>query len=370
MCKNFMLTTTNNLTESQFLKLRQIVAEKLTSGRDNDGFGYATFNQSGEVFGERFLETRFFNFQMLPNVVPKEPRTEIETREPKDIPTQLRLIFNADKIAPPKAANFFGTYSRPVGAFIAHGRLSTNAVTIGNTHPHRSANFTLIHNGVVQNVGDLKVFDSTCDSEFLVKYFEKGGLNSMVSGVTGNYAIGILEHNTHNLCIIKDDRTDLFGAWVPHLGATAIATSQEHLHDILKSMKWKHSKIRELVNSTCSTFDVNGVLIDTCEFTPQKWASYKAPEEVTPKKSNSDWYREWNERERNATKKALEAEKAYSNPYMYELEEADLYNREYWFETQSGSRISYQLYMALTPDEQDLCIVTEKDTGKKIMGGV
>lgn len=57
-------------------------------------------------------------------------------------------------------------------AWVAHARLATGPVAIGNTHPFVSGNVALVHNGVVQDRADRAAeCVSTCDSELLLRAY-------------------------------------------------------------------------------------------------------------------------------------------------------------------------------------------------------
>ncbi len=350
MCKNFFMSNTNKLTEKEFIKLRRLCAKVLTNGADTDGFGYAAINSDTlAVFGERFLNVKAINFQLTPNNPTPINQEGCIAQEvmPDDVPTELADMFLPDKIAPVSPSNFFGTYGKPVGAFLAHARYSTNQVSLTNTHPHRTEKYTLIHNGVVRNVGAYVTRVSTCDTEYLVRHLTNEGVKGMVKSVIGNYAIGAICHDTLDFLLVKDDKTDLFGAWVSRLDAMVVGTDEDQLIEICEGMKWKYSETRFMQDCIMRLFDVNGTLIEKDTIKPTKALGSDTPLPISKK----SWDKK--EEEDKWAKRDLEH-----------------YARYYEVKHMTSKRvISFQQFLAMPEHDQWDFEVYEKETGRLVSGG-
>lgn len=362
MCKNFMLTNTAKLTEEQFLKLRAVVARIITSSNDKDGFGYVTIGQDGVPFGERFLDTVSPNFQLAPDITTPVNVTEHTPKAiyqpPSDIPEEFHNLFEYERIEQKeiKPSNFFGSYSKPKGAFLAHGRFSTNKICIENTHPHQSAQWSLIHNGVVQNAGKCKTWRTTCDTEYLVKYLTDGGLNGMVKNVTGYFAIGAIHHASGRLLVARDATTPLFAAWCADLETFLIATSSIQLADIIKEMSFVTSKVRALSESTAWDFDIDGKLLNTYTIETKSYkttyypSDYLSEDKDKPKKnkaSSRDYY-------------GRRGDVSTNGNGFFTNDDFDYFYR---FTLPNGVVISFETFCKLTLKMRDKVKIYDKETG-------
>ena len=237
MCKVFAMTNVSQFkVNSKFIS---IVRNEVCRHADQDGFGYAVLSKKGDIGGERTM--RPLNFRPL--IDPESPKTT------KELPIVLDANNSFGKIdlANPKS-------------FIAHGRLSTNSVSLVNTHPFTNGEVALIHNGVVRDpTNTLKNLVSTCDSEILLRYWEKDGIEAIEKMVTGYYAVAILDKNGL-LHIIRDDRADLYISYCRTVDSFLIATTSEIINNVAKEMKWKIEHPEEILEKSYTTFDGNSIL--------------------------------------------------------------------------------------------------------------
>lgn len=106
-----------------------------------------------------------------------------------------------------KESSFFGRLG------LAHTRWSTHGkVSKANAHPHNSENFSIVHNGIIENYLGLKCdlinkgydFKSETDSEVILyileESYKKSGsvfkaIQDVISKTKGSYALGIINRN-------------------------------------------------------------------------------------------------------------------------------------------------------------------------------
>ncbi len=334
MCKNLMLTNTAKLSKQDFEKLISTCAKVMTKN-DHDGFGYAAYGSNG-TFGERYLDVERVSISH-------------NTKQVSSMPKELAGIFLRSE------SNSFGTSGKLCGGLLIHARFSTNSISIENTHPHCTEKFSLIHNGVVDNIGKTFEFKSTCDSEFLVQHLSDSGIQGMVSNVRGYYAIGAIDNDNGNLIIVKDSRADLFASWVPALDSLVFSTSEEQLAKILKTMRWKHESIDEVLPNIALTFDKTGKLLSQDVIVPTS--------AISPVSSITE----------STYNKTLLSDKLDKSSYIrheyeyreeeYRFEKDILEEERYSITDEYGYEISYLVFCQLTRAEQDKCNCIERASG-------
>lgn len=234
MCKIFTMTSVEKIKiTSDFI---EIVRDAVCKSNDRDGFGYAVNTVDGEIWGERTM-TPFSFDAMVPDVDGKT----------KKLP-----------IVSPRLSNRFG----PVGcednlSFIAHGRLSTNKISLANTHPFLSENVALVHNGVVSDpnkaAGPRK---TSCDTEILLNLWEQNEITAIEENAGGYYAIAILDR-LGQLHIVKDDCAMLYVAFSPTAESYLIATTAEIIRDIASRMKWEIEPCERIMPNVYAVFRGN-----------------------------------------------------------------------------------------------------------------
>lgn len=136
----------------------------IMSRTQRDGLGYAAFDKSGNLFGERWLENKlsFTDFSVNTKLTP----AKIE-----------------------KVYNFFGdkVLRDEAQAIILHARMATCGRGIANTHPFTDTlekpRTAIIHNGIIANDDELEKKFSTCDSEVLVHLYEKHNVSENLQNI-------------------------------------------------------------------------------------------------------------------------------------------------------------------------------------------
>lgn len=239
MCKIFAMTSVEHVKlTADFLG---IVRDAVCKTADKDGFGYAVSTKDGQLWGERTISPLQFD----------------ALKPQKKLTKTLAL-----PIVEGMYSNAFG----PVGAdenaaFLAHGRMSTNTVSIENTHPFVSENAALIHNGVVQDAGDVvtKSLKTNCDSEILLRLWDFGGIDAIEDNASGYYAIALLDKHGQ-LHIVRDDRANLFVAWSETAQSFIIATTTEIIEDVAKRMHWELDAPQFIRDNTYAIFQGNDVI--------------------------------------------------------------------------------------------------------------
>jgi predicted glutamine amidotransferase len=259
MCKLLILSNTSRLTARQLSKMLK-ASSSIMGKTDDDGFGWAMLN-GNKVVGERCLEPEYFENRFFNNgTIPKEFKGIFETWE----------------------ANAFGklpaTFS---GGLLVHARISTNTISLGNTHPFINKDYAIVHNGIVENEGAEYVRQSTCDSEHILHHLTIGGVEGMVKNISGYYAVGALNKNTGELTVIKDSIARLNACYVPSLDSMAFGTDATQLRAILKEVGLVHTKIKAIKDNVALVFNREGKLVSQSEIKPLERYNY----------SKSDYYR-------------------------------------------------------------------------------
>ncbi len=153
MCKVMGIAKINDSNRDNCWAMA-IALGDIMSRTQRDGLGYAAFDKSGRIFGERWLENKlaFTDFSVNSKLTP----AKIE-----------------------KVYNFFGeaVLRQEAQAIILHGRMATCGRGLVNTHPFidnlDKPNTAIIHNGIIANDDEHEKKFSTCDSEVLVHLYEK-----------------------------------------------------------------------------------------------------------------------------------------------------------------------------------------------------
>lgn len=265
MCKVAGVTHITDKNRDDVWVFMQVLGDIMTPG-NNDGLGYAAFDKSGKLFGERWLvnKTAF---------------------------TDMSMVFKgltADKMN--KIYSFLGdTVKRhEAQAIILHTRAATCGKNIENTHPfvdnEDNPEVAIIHNGIIHNHDAFKKKYSTCDSEVLAHLYADNKVQETIKNLKeftpdlgGWYTV--LNLATANGKMVMDVYTDngrLESYYIPALETRVYSSRGE---DIKEAAQFLGLEVRQHMRTKSDTaFRVDVLTGDVVEFT-------KLPVWVPPPKS-------------------------------------------------------------------------------------
>lgn len=238
MCKVFAMTSLSKVRVDK--KFLEVVRDAVCIQGNDDGFGYAVLATDGTLSGER-------------TVLPSE-FTALKETSPKHKTPKLSIVTVTQ--------NSFGDLKKSIPkAFIGHGRMSTNHVSLENTHPFVSKDTALIHNGVVSDefrvINDLS---TSCDTEILLKLWDKTGMDGIEAHASGYYAIAVLTRDGL-LHIARDDRAPLWIAYSKTVDSYLIATTPGIVQEVARRMKWRLETPEMVSDNTYAVFNGNTVVL-------------------------------------------------------------------------------------------------------------
>lgn len=250
MCKVLTITNSSKIEVNQ--KLLTTIKDLLTE-KDNDGFGYAVLNQDLSLAGEKCLNPEDF--------------TPLSALRPTKV-SSLPIIKKT-------RASFGRLQSKKTKSLIAHGRMSTNSIRLENTHPFTTQTLAMVHNGVVDDASDLIAdheLKTNCDSELILRHWEKGGLKQVESWITGYYAFAVLDRSTGLLHVVRDSRATLYISYSRTIDSYIIATTREIVINLAKEMQWNIEEPELISDNLAVTFDGN-TIIEHVTISPKGYAS-------------------------------------------------------------------------------------------------
>lgn len=236
MCKLFALTNASQITVTP--KLLCTIKAAVTE-HDNHGFGFTLLTNSG-LYGERTIMPSIFK--------PLATRT-------------------ASSLIVP-TSNSFGVKPRSkrgaVKSLIAHGRYSTNTVSLPNTHPYNTDDnrFSLMHNGVVYDTSGIIPRDSlrtNNDTELLLRAWEQDGISG-VQQLGGYYAVLALDATTGVLHVVRDSSAGLYISWSPTIQSYIIATTAGIIKAVASAMEWSTHSIEKVDDNQYAQFKGNVII--------------------------------------------------------------------------------------------------------------
>jgi hypothetical protein len=241
-----------------------IAATPHMTQNDKDGLGYAAATDRG-LWGERWLR-------------------------PEDT-WQYRTMWSANDEAVKQrykgalsggprynAFTEFGDSDAPgTFAVLFHSRMATCEKSMANTHPFYREGTAMIHNGVINNIHELKQITSTCDSETILNEYvdrnvklDPDKITDVARALRGYYACGLLttlEDGTVIMDIFRNPTAKLYAAWVNELQTTVFCTSQDIIKDTCKKLKWTHGSLFHFEDEVMIRINARtGELISTHKF--------------------------------------------------------------------------------------------------------
>lgn len=364
MCKLFILTNSTRIEKkSQITDLVETTLAHIT-GYDRDGFGYAIMGEKG-VFGERYNGLDDITLSTLKRRSPM----------PEKYADLFRKLTNCER---------FGEYSKPQGSILIHARASTNSVCLENAHPHWNDQYTLIHNGVVNNEGKTYEMKSkSCDSEHLLHHLTNGGLPAMVTNITGYYAVGVINNKSGELLIVKDDVAKLYGTYIPKLDTLAFATSREHIESVCRDMGWTITDVWPVEDNTALKFSRLGAFIGKEKITPKKktygpvttYSGYDNYSRGRDDYYNNEWkskeyysaidkcWKVWDSKLQMYVSKVETSDNSKNLKSILTNDDCDQIDRWYKIGSPYGKTINCKHFIKLPLKVQDRCTITVRDTG-------
>lgn len=292
MCKIFVMSGITKETREAANKLILKMADKMSDYRNKDGLGYAAITEEGKLFGERWLNNDKA-FQERPK--PSEEHLQLA----KD----LEELF-MESVEVSEVYNSFGKIEMDkIAGITLHTRLATSGKEFYNTHPFVDGNTSLIHNGVISNVDELVLKQSTCDSEAILNaYTEYDVMNNpkaiqdVAHRLRGYYACGVFSKDKKNRVILdlfKSEGASLYSGFIKELNTFAFTTDYDDLASACRAVgltlegkyKVRHGRLFRFNPLT------GGVM--TFERFEDKYLDTKSSKETSDSESSIEYHDNW-----------------------------------------------------------------------------
>lgn len=233
MCKNMMIAGIKPEIADSKLWDFLMAATPYMAERDKDGVGYAAISPNG-IWGERWLNPEdAWKFR-------KE-----WTQADQDMKDKFQGTLSAE----PRYNKFGLADPKETFAVLFHTRMATCDKGLMNVHPFVLDNTALIHNGIIRNAHELKVLQSTCDSESILNQYvdhkvmnDPSAIEPAVRPLQGYYACGVLskdESGKEIMDIFRSSSAQLFAYYVDELDAIVFCTASEIVRNACRDLKWK-----------------------------------------------------------------------------------------------------------------------------------
>jgi hypothetical protein len=334
MCKIIVITNAAKLKIKTDAK--KIAA--IMNASQRDGFGYAVQGKAG-VFGERTTKPASFTSRF------GKPKNDLPWVQ--------------------ATSETFGEISPIIGAAIFHGRTSTNEVSLINTHPLEKNDWHLIHNGVVNNVGEKYEMQSTNDSEHVLHYLSRDGLHGVAANLTGYYAVAAISPE-NRLHIFKDDTARLFSGYSKKLDSYIFGTSLDILDELCVDLKLGEIIFEPMLSNTSLVFEGN-TLLSTESFKPRgmgyaetKYSGQSLGYDVGHVSGSSSFYGSKNKYQSTVSPlvQAANASDEKLDAFYNEIDDADA---SYTFFNRTGELITQEEWEWLSPIAQSQCTIKRSD---------
>lgn len=237
MCKNLMIVGIKHNKQKELWEFVEQMAP-IMSESDDDGLGFSAMTTKG-LYGERWLN----------------PKEAFKYRKPWSRQDQAIKDNFAGVLEGDVRYNCFvenkGANLAPVQAILVHARWATCEKNIQNVHPFYRDGTALIHNGVINNVKQLKQIYSTCDSECILNSYVDNGVNkdpnkiaAVGKDLAGYYGCGVLTKNADGLAVMdvfRGPTPNLYAAHIKELDALVFCTRADMVNAACNKLKWDHS---------------------------------------------------------------------------------------------------------------------------------
>ena len=245
MCKILVIPSIKKSNVENAWKLCKEIAP-LMSRIDDDGFGFAAMDSSGNLLGERWLNSKLAmtdncgltlsDVKVLKTMGPKLVKESFEYNKFGDLKNKKDIV-----------------------SIMLHARKATTPKGLINTHPFVKNDTAIIHNGMISNHERLTKEFSTCDSEAILhEYLEYNAAHNpkqvqeMVNNLDGYYAVGVMSKNENNIPIVdvfKSQAANLICTYVDEIESVVFCTAQHLIVDALETLKWNKNKIFEFADT-------------------------------------------------------------------------------------------------------------------------
>lgn len=218
MCKVSFIAKVTDKNRVDAWEFMRVLGDYMTPGND-DGFGYAAFDKSGNIFGEKWLFNRsaFTDLSLVKGLPPE------------------RLV---------KLYTHFGTVLKSEArAIMIHTRAGTmGGKNIENTHPFvdnmQTPSVAIIHNGMINNHENFKKVFSTCDSEVLAHLYndhnisdDLNNLKKLTPKLYGWYTVINMSVSKKGRAIVDayTDNGRLASYYIPELNTRVYSSDEEDI---------------------------------------------------------------------------------------------------------------------------------------------
>lgn len=263
MCKVAGVTKITDKNRQDVWFFMMVLGEFMTQGND-DGLGYAAFDKSGNLFGERWL-------------INKTAFTDLSGHKG----------MTAERMS--KIYNFFGekVLRDEAQAIVLHTRFATCSKGLKNTHPFindiDNPKSAIIHNGIIANDHDFQKKYSTCDSEVIVHLYEDHKISqdfeqikSIAEKLMGWFTVLALSKDAKDRPVMDvfSDTGRLESYYIPDLGTRVYSTSGQDIVKTAKIFGLKLEDNQKVKPNSAIRVDVKtGDVVSHLKFKPFDWTS-------------------------------------------------------------------------------------------------
>ena len=268
MCKIMVMAGINKTNRTLALEFTKLMAKQITPG-NSDGLGYAAVTTKGELFGERWLNNN--------DAFVNRPAYDGLSKEEAGMIDRYRGFLIPE--LPVQTYNSFGKIDEDnIAAITLHTRLATSGKEFMNTHPFVRDDTSLIHNGVIANASDLKMVQSTCDSEAILNEYVENhvmdkpeNIRKVAGKLQGYYACGVFSKSKkygNILDIFKDTRAVLDAAYIVDLRAIVFSSRLADIRAVCSQMGMSIGRTFKVSDDMLLRLDpISGEVLTTEKFT-------------------------------------------------------------------------------------------------------